>query len=219
MPGALVRKHRLIQVVIAVRQAPTAGGRRRTTLLAPLSAHPRVHHTRWTSAGPITWIRRCDITHARHTLRPCPTSSSWAGARRAPSSPPASAKTRRAPSCCSRPAPRRASTATLDSSISRRRFATAPTSRSRVACSSIGSCSSGGAPSESSPPTASRSPRRGCSGRVRVDSTPGRRTVPRDDVAAVLARLLHDERAAHRVLYVDDGDQPLDHAVEAVLSC
>jgi len=35
----------------------------------------------------------------------------------------------------------------------------------------------------------------------------------------VLARLLHDERAAHRVLYVDDGDQPLDHAVEAVLSC
>ena len=68
MPSALVRKHRLIQVVIAVRQAPTAGGRRRTTLLAPLSAHPRVHHTRWTSAGPITWIRRCDITHARHTL-------------------------------------------------------------------------------------------------------------------------------------------------------
>jgi hypothetical protein len=34
----------------------------------------------------------------------------------------------------------------------------------------------------------------------------------------VLARLLHDERAAHRVLYVNGGDQPLDHAVEAVLS-
>jgi len=51
-----------------------------------------------------------------------------------------------------------------------------------------------------------------------VDSTPGRGTVPRDDVAAVLARLLHDERAAHRVLYVNGGDQPLDHAVEAVLS-
>jgi uncharacterized protein YbjT (DUF2867 family) len=55
-------------------------------------------------------------------------------------------------------------------------------------------------------------------GRVRVDPTTGRGTVPRDDVAAVLARLLHDERAAHRVLYVNGGDQPLDHAVEAVLS-
>ena len=55
-------------------------------------------------------------------------------------------------------------------------------------------------------------------GRVRVDPTPGRGTVPRDDVAAVLARLLHDERAAHRVLYVNGGDQPLDQALEAVLS-
>ena len=218
MPGALVRKHRLIQVVIAVRQAPTAGGRRRTTLLAPLSAHPafitRDGRLRGQSPGS------GDATSLTRDTRwgPCPTSSSWAGARRAPSSPPASAKTRRAPSCCSRPAPRGASTATLDSSISPRRFGTAPTSRSRVACSSIGSCSSGGAPSESSPPTASRSPRRGSSGRVRVDSTPGRGTVPRDDVAAVLARLLHDERAAHRVLYVNGGDRPLDHAVEAMLS-
>ena len=55
-------------------------------------------------------------------------------------------------------------------------------------------------------------------GRVRVDPTPGRGTVSRDDVAAVLARLLHDERAAHRVLYVNSGDQPLDQALEAVLS-
>jgi uncharacterized protein YbjT (DUF2867 family) len=55
-------------------------------------------------------------------------------------------------------------------------------------------------------------------GRVRVGPTPGRGTVPRDDVAAVLARLLHDERAAHRVLYVKGGDQPLDQALEAVLS-
>jgi uncharacterized protein YbjT (DUF2867 family) len=55
-------------------------------------------------------------------------------------------------------------------------------------------------------------------GRVRVDPMPGRGTVSRDDVAAALARLLHDERAAHRVLYVNGGDQPLDQALEAVLS-
>jgi uncharacterized protein YbjT (DUF2867 family) len=55
-------------------------------------------------------------------------------------------------------------------------------------------------------------------GRVRVDPTTGRGAVPRDDVAAALARLLHDERAAHRVLYVNGGDQPLDQALEAVLS-
>ena len=55
-------------------------------------------------------------------------------------------------------------------------------------------------------------------GRVRVDLMPGPGTVARDDVAAVLARLLHDERAGHRVLYVNGGDQPLDQALEAVLS-
>lgn len=55
-------------------------------------------------------------------------------------------------------------------------------------------------------------------GRVRVGPMFSRGTVPRDDVAAVLARLLHDERAAHRVLYVTSGDQPLDQALEAVLS-
>jgi hypothetical protein len=51
-----------------------------------------------------------------------------------------------------------------------------------------------------------------------VDPTPGRGPVPRDDVAATLAHLLHDERAAHRVLYVNGGDQPLDQALETVLS-
>jgi uncharacterized protein YbjT (DUF2867 family) len=55
-------------------------------------------------------------------------------------------------------------------------------------------------------------------GRVRVDPTPGQGSVPRDDVALVLARLLHDERAAHRVLYVNGGDQPLDQALATVLS-
>jgi nucleoside-diphosphate-sugar epimerase len=55
-------------------------------------------------------------------------------------------------------------------------------------------------------------------GRARLDPTPGRGTVSRDDVAAVLARLIHDERAAHRVLYINGGDQPLDQALEAALS-
>ena len=50
------------------------------------------------------------------------------------------------------------------------------------------------------------------------DPTTGRGTVPRDDVAAVLARLLHERRAAHRLIYVNGGDQPLDQALEAVLS-
>jgi hypothetical protein len=54
-------------------------------------------------------------------------------------------------------------------------------------------------------------------GRVRMDPTPGRGAVPRDDVAAALGGLLHDERAAQRVLYVNGGDQPLDQALEAVL--
>ena len=55
-------------------------------------------------------------------------------------------------------------------------------------------------------------------GQVRLDSSTGRGAVSRDDVAAALAGLLHDERAAHRVLYVNGGDQPLDQALEAVLS-
>jgi nucleoside-diphosphate-sugar epimerase len=55
-------------------------------------------------------------------------------------------------------------------------------------------------------------------GRVRVDPTPGQGSVSRDDVVAVLARLLHDERAAHRVLYVNGGDQPLDQALATMLS-
>jgi uncharacterized protein YbjT (DUF2867 family) len=55
-------------------------------------------------------------------------------------------------------------------------------------------------------------------GRVRVAPTPAGGSVSRDDVAALLARLLHDERATHRVLYVNGGDQPLDEALEAVLS-
>jgi nucleoside-diphosphate-sugar epimerase len=50
-------------------------------------------------------------------------------------------------------------------------------------------------------------------GRVRVDSAPFRGRVPRDDVAAVLARLLADPRAPHRVLYVNGGSEPIDEAL------
>lgn len=54
-------------------------------------------------------------------------------------------------------------------------------------------------------------------GRVRIDAAPFRGRVPRDDVAAVLARLLYDPRASRRVLYVNGGDQPIDQALESVL--
>jgi nucleoside-diphosphate-sugar epimerase len=55
-------------------------------------------------------------------------------------------------------------------------------------------------------------------GRVRIQSAPFRGSVPRDDVAAVLARLLHDSRFSRRVLYVNAGERPLEQALEAALS-
>ena len=55
-------------------------------------------------------------------------------------------------------------------------------------------------------------------GRVRLDSAPFRGRVPRDDVAAVLARLLSDPRASRRVLYVNSGSQPIDEALTRVLA-
>jgi nucleoside-diphosphate-sugar epimerase len=55
-------------------------------------------------------------------------------------------------------------------------------------------------------------------GRVRIESKPFRGQVPRDDVAAVLARLLRDSRSPRRLLYVNAGEQPVEQALEAVLS-
>jgi nucleoside-diphosphate-sugar epimerase len=55
-------------------------------------------------------------------------------------------------------------------------------------------------------------------GLARIDSAPFRRRVARDDVAAVLAGLLHDPRSSHRLLYVGGGEQPVEQALEAVLS-
>jgi nucleoside-diphosphate-sugar epimerase len=53
-------------------------------------------------------------------------------------------------------------------------------------------------------------------GRVRIDAEPFRGQVPRDDVAAVLALILHDSRASRRVLYVNGGDDPIEEALQAV---
>lgn len=58
-------------------------------------------------------------------------------------------------------------------------------------------------------------PGTGC---VRVDSEPFRGDVSRDDVAAVLVRLLHDPRASRRLLYVNGGPEPMEQALEEVLA-
>ncbi|MGB0097650.1 MAG: SDR family oxidoreductase [Solirubrobacteraceae bacterium] len=51
------------------------------------------------------------------------------------------------------------------------------------------------------------------SGRVRVDSSPFRRTIPRADVAAVLDALLQRDDAGGRILYLGSGDDPVEHAL------
>jgi nucleoside-diphosphate-sugar epimerase len=53
--------------------------------------------------------------------------------------------------------------------------------------------------------------------RVRIDTTPFRGEVPRDDVADVLAAVLPDPRATHKILYVNGGDEPLEEALAHVL--
>jgi uncharacterized protein YbjT (DUF2867 family) len=55
-------------------------------------------------------------------------------------------------------------------------------------------------------------------GRVRIDSAPFRGEIPRDDVAALLAGVLHDPRARHRVLYVNGGPEPIEQALEVALT-
>jgi uncharacterized protein YbjT (DUF2867 family) len=54
-------------------------------------------------------------------------------------------------------------------------------------------------------------------GRVRVQAEPFRGEVPRDDVAAVLAAVLAEPRAAGATLYVNGGDDPIRQALEAAL--
>jgi uncharacterized protein YbjT (DUF2867 family) len=53
-------------------------------------------------------------------------------------------------------------------------------------------------------------------GRVRVSADPFRSEVTRDDVAGVLAAVLHEPRTAQRVIYVGAGADPIDAAVAAL---
>jgi uncharacterized protein YbjT (DUF2867 family) len=54
-------------------------------------------------------------------------------------------------------------------------------------------------------------------GRVRIQTEPIRAEVSRDDVAAVLAAVLHEPRSVRRTLYVVGGDDPVVEALAAVL--
>ncbi len=54
--------------------------------------------------------------------------------------------------------------------------------------------------------------------RVRIDSTPFRGEIPREDVAAVTEMLLAEPRATGRILYVNAGEDPLEQALEAWLT-
>ena len=55
-------------------------------------------------------------------------------------------------------------------------------------------------------------------GRVRIQVEPVRAEVSRDDVAAVLAAVLHEPRSARRVLYVVGGEDPLEEALSGALA-
>jgi hypothetical protein len=55
-------------------------------------------------------------------------------------------------------------------------------------------------------------------GSVRIDANPFRGSVPRDDVASVLAHLLSDSRSRGRILYVNSCTRPIGQALDVVLS-
>ena len=55
-------------------------------------------------------------------------------------------------------------------------------------------------------------------GRVRIDVDPVRGKVSRDDVAAVLDAVLHEPRSVHLILYVIEGDDPVEEALASVLT-
>jgi uncharacterized protein YbjT (DUF2867 family) len=55
-------------------------------------------------------------------------------------------------------------------------------------------------------------------GRVRIDTAPFRGDVPRDDVAEVLAAVLHDPRANHRILYVNGGEDSVEDGLGRLLA-
>ena len=47
---------------------------------------------------------------------------------------------------------------------------------------------------------------------------PFRGKVPRDDVAAVLAAIVHEPRSVEHILYVASGDHPIEEALGAALA-
>jgi uncharacterized protein YbjT (DUF2867 family) len=53
-------------------------------------------------------------------------------------------------------------------------------------------------------------------GRVRLTADPVRGDVSRDDVAAVLAEVLHEPRSVHLTFYVIGGDEPIAQALAAL---
>jgi uncharacterized protein YbjT (DUF2867 family) len=55
-------------------------------------------------------------------------------------------------------------------------------------------------------------------GRVRIDSAPFGGEIPRDDLAAVLAGVLHNPRAGRHILYVNGGLEPIDQALDVALA-
>ena len=55
------------------------------------------------------------------------------------------------------------------------------------------------------------------SGTARIETTPFRGEVSRDDVAAVLAAVIADPRAPGRILYVNGGDLPIGQGLAAAL--
>lgn len=55
-------------------------------------------------------------------------------------------------------------------------------------------------------------------GRVRIGSEPFAGEIPRDDVAAFLARAVHEPRASRHILYVNSGPESIDKALEATLT-
>jgi uncharacterized protein YbjT (DUF2867 family) len=55
-------------------------------------------------------------------------------------------------------------------------------------------------------------------GRVRLDSARLDGEISRDDIAAVLAAVLHEPRSAQRILYAASGDEPVDEALARALA-
>lgn len=55
-------------------------------------------------------------------------------------------------------------------------------------------------------------------GAVRLDRRVERGEIPRADVAAVLAHVLHDDRTVGHVFEVVGGDTPIDEAIDALVS-